>query len=68
MRTNVVIDDKLMEMAKEIGGYRTKRAAIEAGLELLVQMAGQEKLRSLRGRVDWEGNLEEMREDGNGAD
>ena len=63
MRTNVVIDDGLMEQAKQVGGFRTKRSAIEAGLRLLVQMAGQQKLRKLRGRVDWDGDLNEMRTD-----
>ncbi len=63
MRTNVVIDDRLMERAKRLGGFSTKKSAIEAGLRLLVQMAGQKKLRSLKGKIEWEGDLEEMRGD-----
>ncbi len=63
MRTNVVIDDELMSRALKSGGYRTKRAAIEAGLRLLVQMNSQKKLRKLKGKVDWEGDLDEMRRD-----
>lgn len=63
MRTNVVIDDKLMDRALRSSGCRTKRSAIESGLRLLVQMESQKKLRKLRGRITWEGDLEEMRRD-----
>lgn len=63
MRTNVVIDDRLMERAMRASGSRTKRAAVESGLRLLVQVKSQEKLRALKGRIAWEGNLEEMRRD-----
>jgi len=63
MRTNVVIDDNLMSRALRLGGYRTKKGAIEAGLRLLVQVNSQNRLRSLRGRIAWEGDLEEMRRD-----
>jgi Arc/MetJ family transcription regulator len=63
MRTNVVIDDELMVQAMRASGCRTKRKAIESGLRLLVQVHSQEKLRSLKGRITWEGDLEEMRRD-----
>ncbi|MEF3167914.1 MAG: type II toxin-antitoxin system VapB family antitoxin [Deltaproteobacteria bacterium] len=63
MRTNVVIDDKLMSRAMRISGCRTKRSAIEAGLRLLIQINSQKKLRNLRGKITWEGDLEEMRRD-----
>ncbi len=63
MRTNVVINDELMASALKIGGYRTKRSAIEAGLQLLVQIKSQERLRELEGKVPWEGDLDEMRRD-----
>ncbi len=63
MRTNVVIDDRLMERALRLSGCPTKRAAIEAGLRLLVQLESQEKIRALRGGVDWRGDLEKMRKD-----
>ena len=59
MRTNVVIDDKLMSLALRSSGCRTKRAAIESGLRLLVQVNSQKKLRSLKGKIAWEGDLEE---------
>jgi Arc/MetJ family transcription regulator len=63
MRTNVLIDDKLMSRAMRTSGCRTKRSAIESGLRLLVQVNGQKKLRDLRGQITWEGDLEEMRRD-----
>ena len=61
VRTNVVLDEKLIKKALELGGYKTKKAAIEAGLRLVVQMNSQKRLRSLRGKVLWEGDLDEMR-------
>jgi len=61
MRTSVVIDDKLMSQALRSGGCGTKRAAIESGLRLLVQINSQKKLRSLKGKIIWEGDLDEMR-------
>lgn len=63
MRTNVVIDDKLMHQALKSGGFRTKRSTIENGLKLLVQVNSQRKLRNLKGKIHWEGNLEAMRRD-----
>ena len=63
MRTNVVIEDALMRRALKSGGFRTKRSAIEAGLRLLVQVRSQQRLRKLRGKVAWEGDLDAMRRD-----
>lgn len=61
MRTNIVIDDNLMEAALKASGYTTKKEAVEQGLKLLVLRSQQQEIRKLRGRVKWEGNLEEMR-------
>ena len=63
MRTNVVLDDQLMSRALRSSGCRTKRSAIESGLRLLVQVNSQKKLRSLKGKIRWEGDLEAMRRD-----
>ena len=63
MRTNVVIDDTLMKRALRSGVYWTKKAAIEQGLQLLVQINSQRKLRQLKGKIHWEGDLESMRRD-----
>lgn len=61
MRTNIVIDDKLMTDALEASGLRTKKEAVEQGLKLLVRRSQQQEIRKLRGRIRWEGDLEEMR-------
>ncbi len=63
MRTNVILDEKLITRALKVGGFRTKKSAIEAGLQLLIQMKSQKRLRELRGKIRWEGSLERMRRD-----
>ena len=63
MRTNIEIDDRLMAEALTAGGYRTKRAAVEEGLRLLVRTRSQARIRQLRGKLRWEGSLDEMRRD-----
>jgi Arc/MetJ family transcription regulator len=63
MRTNVVIDDDLMESALRASGIKTKKDAIEEGLKLLVQLKAQEKIKGLRGKLRWSGNLHKMRLD-----
>ena len=63
MRTNVEINDSLMAEALKVGGFKTKKAAIEEGLRLLVQTRAQGQLRRLRGKLRWEGSLDEMRRD-----
>jgi Arc/MetJ family transcription regulator len=61
MRTNIVIDEKLMQTAMKASGLRSKRATVEAGLRLLTQIAGQARIRRFRGKVRWEGDLTAMR-------
>ncbi len=63
MRTNIVIDDKLMAAALKASGARTKREAVELGLKTLLQLKQQADVKSLRGKVKWEGDLEAMRRD-----
>ena len=63
MRTNVVIDDELMAKAMRVSQLPTKRAVIEAGLQALIRLKAQENIRSLRGQLHWEGDLEAMRTD-----
>ena len=62
MRTNVVIDDELMAAALESTGLKTKRAVIEEALRTLVRLKAQERVRSLRGKLQWEGDLSVLRE------
>ena len=61
MRTNIDIDDRLMREAMRRSGARTKRAAVEAGLRLLAETHAQGSIRKLRGKVQWEGDLNESR-------
>ena len=61
MRTNIVLDDNLVQEAMRATGLTTKRAVVEAGLRTLVQIKAQTGIRRLRGKVTWEGNLDEMR-------
>ena len=67
MRTNIEIDDVLMERALKVSGEPTKRAAVEAGLRLLVQTKAQTGIRKLWGKVEWKGDLEQSRQ-GRNAD
>lgn len=63
MRTNVVINDELMESALKASEKKTKKDVIEEGLKLLVKMKSQMKIKELRGKLKWSGNLEDMRTD-----
>jgi Arc/MetJ family transcription regulator len=63
MRTNIVIDDKLMRDALRATGIRTKREAVELGLRTLVRLKKQSEIRRLRGKLAWHGDLDAMRND-----
>ncbi|MTI87036.1 MAG: type II toxin-antitoxin system VapB family antitoxin [Balneolaceae bacterium] len=63
MRTNIVIDDDLMDEALKVSRLKTKKDAVEEGLKLLVQRKKQESIKDLRGKLNWEGDLEDMRTD-----
>jgi Arc/MetJ family transcription regulator len=61
MRTTIEIDDRLMREAMRHSGAQTKKATVEAALRLLIETRAQLAIRSLRGKVRWEGNLNESR-------
>src|SRR5437899_11420772 len=61
MRTNIVIDDRLMEKAMRAAGLSTKRAAVEAGLHLVIRVQGHSGMRRSRGEEEGEGDLPKMR-------
>ena len=63
MRTNIVIDDRLMAEALKVSGAKTKREAVELGLRTLLQLRRQAEVRRLKGKVAWQGDLEAMRRD-----
>ena len=63
MRTNIDIDDRLMEEAMRATGQRTKKATVEAALRKVITISKQmAALEALRG-IGWEGDLDEMRND-----
>ena len=61
MRTTIDIDDALMRNAMRLSGLTTKKAVVEAALHLLIQTHSQVGIRRLRGKVKWEGNLDDSR-------
>jgi len=61
MRTNIVIDDRLMKDALKVTGLKTKKEAVELGLQTLVRLSRQADIKKLRGKLTWEGNLRESR-------
>jgi len=63
MRTNIVIDDKLMRDTLRVTGLKTKREVVELALQTLVSLGKQAEIRKLRGKLDWQGDLEAMRTD-----
>ncbi|MBI5784640.1 MAG: type II toxin-antitoxin system VapB family antitoxin [Rhodocyclales bacterium] len=63
MRTNIVIDDKLMRDTLRATGVKTKREVVELGLRALLRLRQQEEIRGFRGMLDWQGDLDAMRTD-----
>ena len=63
MRTNIVIEDTLMKQALAASGSKTKREVVEKALKLLITLSRQREIRSLRGELNWDGDLESMRLD-----
>ncbi|MBP1206513.1 Arc/MetJ family transcription regulator [Duganella sp. 1411] len=63
MRTNIVIDDKLIEDTLRATGLTTKREVVELGLRTLLRLKKQEKIRQFRGKLAWDGDLDTMRID-----
>jgi len=61
MRTNIVIDDRLMRETLRATGLKTKRAAVEEGLRTLLRLSRQSEIRRARGKLKWSGDLDSMR-------
>ncbi len=62
MRTNIEIDDELLEQALRLTGLKTKRAVVEQGLQTLIRLGRQRKVLDLAGKVHWEGNIDDNRD------
>lgn len=63
MRTSILIDEKLLEETLQLTGLKTKREVVELGLRTILRLHQQEKIRQLRGKLMWEGDLDAMRTD-----
>ena len=63
MRTNIVIDDKLMKDTLRATGVKSKREAVELGLRTLLRLRQQVEIRRFRGKLSWRGDLDAMRTD-----
>ena len=61
MRTNIVLDDKLVERAQKLTGIKTKRDVVHEALRTLILLNEQAEIRNLRGKLKWEGDLDEQR-------
>jgi Arc/MetJ family transcription regulator len=62
MRTNIVLDDDLVERARQLTGIKTKRELIHEALRTLIRLREQAEVRTLRGKLHWEGDLASLRE------
>ena len=62
MRTNLDIDDKLMNAAMDITRIKTKKGVVEYALKELIDMHKRKSLLKFKGKLKWSGNLDEMRE------
>jgi Arc/MetJ family transcription regulator len=62
MRTNIVLDDQLLEEARGLSGIKTKKEVVEQALKIFIQIQRQKQIRDLRGKIEWEGNLDQIKE------
>ncbi len=63
MRTNIIIDDYLMEEAISISNSRTKKEVVEKALKLLIAVSKQKSISRFKGKLSWSGDLEQSRKD-----
>lgn len=62
MRTNIEIDDDLLQQVRDLTGAKTKREAVDLALREVVARNKRLRVLELRGKVRWEGDLEASRE------
>jgi Arc/MetJ family transcription regulator len=63
MRTNIVIDDRLLADAQRVTGIKTKKQLVEEALRTLVRLRRQAGVKAWRGKLRWVGDLDVMRID-----
>jgi Arc/MetJ family transcription regulator len=63
MRTNIELDDKLLSQVKSLSKSKTKRETVERALKVYLRWLKRQEILALRGKVTWEGDLDNMRSD-----
>ena len=63
MKTHIDLDEQLLEQLFRLGGFDTKKAAVNTALAEYVKLLKRRELLGMRGKVQWEGDLNEMRAD-----
>ena len=61
-RTNVVLDEKLVQDCIKATGIKTQKALIDHALRELLRHENQLRILELKGRINWDGNLDEWRQ------
>ncbi|MBD0255144.1 MAG: type II toxin-antitoxin system VapB family antitoxin [Cytophagales bacterium] len=61
MKTNVEIDEALLSEAKKLSQAKTKKQVVEQALQHYIQSLYRKQMLELRGKVQWEGDLDQMR-------
>jgi Arc/MetJ family transcription regulator len=62
MRTNIMLDDKLVRRAQTLTGIKTKREVVQEALRTLILLREHTEIRKMRGKLLWEGNLDDQRQ------
>lgn len=62
MRTNIEIDNDLMDSALQLSKIKTKKEVVKRALENFIKELRRKEMLKLRGKVEWEGDLDEMRQ------
>jgi len=63
MKTHIELDDAVLEEVLKLGGFVTKKAAVNTALAEYANLLKRRELLAMRGKIPWEGNLDEMRAD-----
>jgi len=63
MRTNIVLDERLIAEAQQLTGITTKRGLVEEGLKTLIHLKRQQAIKAWRGKLAWDDDLDAMRTD-----
>jgi len=61
VRTNIDLDDNLIQRGMELSGVRTKKELVNLALREFVRKKDQKKILGLRGKIHWQGDLDRMR-------